>query len=125
MGGVERQAVGHAAAAIVAGEGEGGVQQACTRFWCAEPGLTRDVFARLLKKCRTVPSLRGRKLNSVLDASEAAARKAHAASSPLSAEATAASSAFFGLVGEALLLGRKFTMMRLLELQGSATRRWS
>ena len=69
--------------------------------------------------------LRGRRLTSLLEASEVAARQAHAAASPREAEAATASSHFFGLVAEAIGLGRKFSMMRLLELQQSATRRWS
>ena len=105
-------------------EEAGSLTAAATRFWRGEPGLTRDIFSRLLRKCK-VAGLRGRRLASVLETSEAAARQAHAAASAQEAEAASASSHFFGLVSEAIGLGRKFSMMRLLELQQSATRRWS
>lgn len=88
----------------------------------AQPGLTRELLARLLAKCR-VPQLRGRKAAAVLDACEAAAKRASVAQRA-DEESIAACGRFFATTAEAARLGpRRFSILKLLELQQSA-RRW-
>ena len=104
------------------------VVAAAARLRNEQPSLTRDVLARLLKKCAKAPAMRSRKLPAVLEASEtatvAATRPRGHSGSVQDAEGPAACAHFFALVAEALQLGRQFSMVRLLELQQSA-RRWS
>ena len=119
-----------------------------TQLWARQPALTRDILGRLLGKCQ-VPQLRGKKGNALLDACEAGVKRAAAAKKErheqgrrasasgskhqlaavpqdvAEAEECRACERFFNTVAEALRMGRKqFTVLRLLELQGSATRRW-
>lgn len=113
---------------------------AAARLRVQQPALTRDLLARLLKKCSRAPLLKkASKCSAVLDASEAAVQAeaqrsrrscggggASPGGSPGEAagEGAAACASFFNLVHEAVNLGGKFSVVRLLELQQSA-RRWT
>ena len=90
------------------------------------PALSRDILLRLLRKCKT-PVLRGRRAAGVLDASEAATAQRLSSASSKDAEANHACAQLSTTIAEALQLhlGRKFSVVRLLETLGAGTRRWT
>lgn len=99
------------------------IMAVATELWMKQHALTRPVLARLLSKCR-VPATRGRRATALLDACEARGRQAGSMQAD-AADAASACAHFFATVAEALQMGRrKFTIVRLIELQQSATRRW-
>ena len=99
------------------------------------PALSRDILLRLLRKCTArrsldkTPVLRGPRAAAagVLDASEAATAQRLSSASSKDAEANHACAQLSTTIAEALQLhlGRKFSVVRLLETLGAGTRRWT
>ena len=95
------------------------------------PALTRDMVVRLLSKCKGVASLKGRRTTALVDACDAASARLSVASSgggtprPGHEADAEACNHFWSVVDESLQLGRRFSVIRLIDLQQSATRRWT
>ena len=97
-----------------------------TRRASIRPSPATSSCAALLRKCKT-PVLRGRRAAGVLDASEAATAQRLSSASSKDAEANHACAQLSTTIAEALQLhlGRKFSVVRLLETLGAGTRRWT